>query len=746
MRQLAAAYFLPSINPGMNYDSHTGVLAAIERQYPLGEPVGRLMSGRVRTRSRRGHGAASPACITSATSASGSTPTWPAKQIVQQREFETLAVRNQMLLQVATAYSELLRAEGRRAARIQARDEARDIAKITADYARTGQGRVADANRAATVLARWEASIQAAEAEILTASARLCQLVNLDPSIRLHPTDAVVVPQPIVPDPMPAERADRPGTAPTARAGGPARRDRGGLADPGRGQDPAVLAQLPCSASAPAAFGGGSNLVRPIFGGFGGREDLDVIVYWTLQNLGLGNVAMIRGADARLKINQFQQVELLNMVRADVAEAYARTHARYAQIGVYEDAVRSGYLAFHQDLDRTRLMVGAEGPSPRRAADRAPEQLRAPGRCPARLPRRDRRLQRVAVRDVCRPGAAARRFAGPPGPDRGRGADEPAPGCGTAGHDLAAADPRDARGLAAADGRLPPPRPRRLAATTRTVAAPSPDPSAGQLLQSSRRGGPMIVLGTAPHQKGAIPCVLRIAMRTQPAAGVACDCLRLMVPVLLARVTRLRRPAGPAGDRGRGRAWLRSTAADHDAGRGEPGIGRRGPAGPVPRPSGRSASAGPPRRRGRPSPSRRRESPRRGGREPRVPARRRPKPGGQRRADPVDPELNVVVPAPEVIPPPSGEYPIDLATALRLADVANPTINRARTVILEALAQQLTARTLLVPSLNGGASYHGQNGVLQRSSGKILAGLRAVALSRRRCLHRGGGDLAGSRA
>ena len=43
------------------------------------------------------------------------------------------------------------------------------------------------------------------------------------------------------------------------------------------------------------------------------------------------------------------------------------------------------------------------------------------------------------------------------------------------------------------------------------------------------------------------------------------------------------------------------------------------------------------------------------------------------------------VPVPLVTPPPSGEYPIDLATALRLADMVNPTINRARTVILEAL-------------------------------------------------------------
>ena len=47
------------------------------------------------------------------------------------------------------------------------------------------------------------------------------------------------------------------------------------------------------------------------------------------------------------------------------------------------------------------------------------------------------------------------------------------------------------------------------------------------------------------------------------------------------------------------------------------------------------------------------------------------------------------VPAPFSIPLPFEEHPIDLATALRLADVANPTIGAARTLILEALANQL---------------------------------------------------------
>ncbi|MGP0066697.1 MAG: TolC family protein [Isosphaeraceae bacterium] len=84
-----------------------------------------------------------------------------------------------------------------------------------------------------------------------------------------------------------------------------------------------------------------------------------------------------------------------------------------------------------------------------------------------------------------------------------------------------------------------------------------------------------------------------------------------------------------------------------------------------------------------------------------------------------DEEMKAVVPAPPVIPPPSGENPLDLATALRLADVVNPTIGRARTVILEALASQLAARTLLLPSLNGGGNYHGHNGDLQRPTGRI---------------------------
>ena len=165
LRQLAAAYFLPSINPGMNYDSHAGnlqqsdgnILSINRSAVYVGAGGNAVGSGTVTI----------PGVFLSENIGQGIFAYLSARQTVRQREFETIAVRNQVFLQVTWAYSELLRAEGRRAAQLQARDEARLIAKLTADYARAGQGREADANRAATQLARREAYIQAAEGEVL---------------------------------------------------------------------------------------------------------------------------------------------------------------------------------------------------------------------------------------------------------------------------------------------------------------------------------------------------------------------------------------------------------------------------------------------------------------------------------------------------------------------------------------------------------------------------------------------------
>ena len=220
-------------------------------------------------------------------------------------------MRNQMFLQVTWAYSELLRAEARRAAQFQARDEARVIAKLTCRLCQDRPGTRGRCQSGGDAVGRREADIQAAEGEVLTASATLCRLLNLDPSIRLHPTDAFVVPQPIVPDPIPVAELIALGLLHRPELAA----QRAAIQAALMNLDGAKI--LPFSPTtlvgfSAGGFGGGSNLVRPIFSGMGGRDDLDAIMYWTIQNLGVGNVALIRLARCPAQGEPIQQVEILN--------------------------------------------------------------------------------------------------------------------------------------------------------------------------------------------------------------------------------------------------------------------------------------------------------------------------------------------------------------------------------------------------------------------------------------------------
>ena len=111
--------------------------------------------------------------------------------------------------------------------------------------------------------------------------------------------------------------------------------------------------------------GGGSNLVRPNFGNFGDRADFDAVAYWTLRNFGVGNIALVKIAKAQASASRFRELAVLDMVRDEVAEAYARTHARFAQIGDDEEAARSASEGFRLDLERIKQGVPGQGNNPR---------------------------------------------------------------------------------------------------------------------------------------------------------------------------------------------------------------------------------------------------------------------------------------------------------------------------------------------------------------------------------------------
>jgi outer membrane protein TolC len=370
-RQRAAAFILPTFRPvGSNYDSHTG---------PLQQSSGNILSVK-REAVYVGSGANAVAAGTVAIPglqynlnvALGIYGMLSSRQLVVQRQFASRAAENQALGEIASAYLELLRAEGRRAAAIQTRQEAQKIAGYMYSFARTGVGTPADADRADTELERRDTEVLQADSEVQLTSARLAELVNLDPAIRLQPQEDRLWPTSLVPDPIPLPELLAIAITQRPELGEMQAAIQRTLLDLGSARVLPFSPNVIVGYSA-GGFGGGSNLVasnrtprfgafvnQPYFGNFEGRDDMDVIAFWTLANLGVGNRALINLAKSRVGIAKIERLRVLNRVREEVTDAYVRAQARFAELRYSEETMKAGLAAYTEDSER--FYQGGPGP------------------------------------------------------------------------------------------------------------------------------------------------------------------------------------------------------------------------------------------------------------------------------------------------------------------------------------------------------------------------------------------------
>jgi outer membrane protein TolC len=207
------------------------------------------------------------------------------------------------------------------------------------------------------------------EGEVLTASARLAALLDLPPVPRLHPIEDRAVPSSAVPDLVPLKELlaiavlNRPELAEQQAAIRQAMLHLDGAKV--LPFSPTVIVGYSYGAEA-----GGSNLVAEPpgssafaagasrFGSFAERGDFDAAVFWTLQNLGIGNLAQIRIARSNLNSSNLELVRRLNDVRSEVAVAYGRIRARLLRIEIYEEAVKTITVGYGEDFRRIRGMEG----------------------------------------------------------------------------------------------------------------------------------------------------------------------------------------------------------------------------------------------------------------------------------------------------------------------------------------------------------------------------------------------------
>jgi outer membrane protein TolC len=295
-----------------------------------------------------------------------------ARQEVEIRRAASRAVENEMFRRVAIAYTDLLRAEGQLAISERVLEEAREVERLSEAFAKAGAGREADFQRARTERNEREAELIAAKGQVLLVSNRLTELLTLPPTMRLRALDDQVVPAAVVPDPIPL-----PELIAIAALNRPELQERrSAIRQAMLSLDGAKLLPFSPTIFVGLSYGGeagGSNLVAenpkqpgaspfaenaPRFDNAKERLDFDAVVYWALENLAVGNKARIQLARARLGTRQLEFLEQLNRVRAEVANAYARTHARFAQIGAGEQAVRDATDTFVADAGAVRGGIG----------------------------------------------------------------------------------------------------------------------------------------------------------------------------------------------------------------------------------------------------------------------------------------------------------------------------------------------------------------------------------------------------
>lgn len=291
-----------------------------------------------------------------------------ARRVVRAEEARSVAVGNNVQLEVAYAYLDLLEAHGLLAVNARTLFRAEQMLTAAEAGAKAGVNKTAaDVNRAAT-----EVNIRRQEAMVLraragAASARLARLLLLDPAVELRPFEVAVVPVILVPPENTMAQLIE-------------------VAVRARPEMATALAELDAASAlvrqaknAPllprvqADFIGGGmtsgrGYVNPEPPGtqYGwsdmlGQYNANAALVWQLDALGFGNAATVRQRRAVYDAAQYRVAEVRAAVSAEVAESARTAAARFDALDAAQQAVREATEMGRKFRDTSFGVVGPKG-------------------------------------------------------------------------------------------------------------------------------------------------------------------------------------------------------------------------------------------------------------------------------------------------------------------------------------------------------------------------------------------------
>jgi outer membrane protein TolC len=283
-----------------------------------------------------------------------------AQQNLTARRSDSLATQNTVMGDVVTAYLQLVGSEARLDVLRRTDVEGAEVVRLTSEYAKAGQGRSGDANRAKAFNELVERERRAAQGDVEVASARLCRLLSIDPTNQFRTPGAQLETFRLIPEDTDAEvLIEQALRARPELAAGFATIEEARV----RVRQEKVRPFLPTLSLgvSTGAFGGGSDLVTPGFSQLAGRTDIDLMAIWNVQNLGFGNRARVREANAGVAQTMAEYEEIKNRVRREVMDALADARAAARQLDLAQAAVFNSTEGFNLDLQRIKGGAGGVG-------------------------------------------------------------------------------------------------------------------------------------------------------------------------------------------------------------------------------------------------------------------------------------------------------------------------------------------------------------------------------------------------
>ena len=346
--EAAEVLWLPNINAGVSYNHHDG---------PLQASNGSIQSlSRSALQSGLGTfatGAGSP--IIPGLQANFDiadawfSPTIEARTSAAARSSVTITT-NQAILDTALAYIEMMRASQEMLIAEETLANTTRLADLTTNFADAGEGPQSDADRSKAEQTRARNAVEQSRERQEVANIRLVELLRLDPGTRVVPQEGSLIPLDLLPfeavstDMVMTALSNRPELAESADLVAAARE---------RMQREKVGPFLPnvMMGVSQSGFGGGR---QGTVGNSAGRFDLDMGVYWQLENFGFGTRARQNRSRAGLDRVVAEQVQVMDRVARQVNEAAAKVRARRPQIAVAQEGVSYAEAAVRRDFDRIK--------------------------------------------------------------------------------------------------------------------------------------------------------------------------------------------------------------------------------------------------------------------------------------------------------------------------------------------------------------------------------------------------------